>query len=166
MRKLSPPLAWTLIAAAASAAMLITAHVFQHFGYEPCNLCLRQREVYWAVLGVAGGGLVLWRLGRLTLEVLCILLGGLFLASLLTAGFHAGVEWKWWPGPAACAASAVGTVTTDDLTMLLAGSAKVKAPSCDDAAWRLAGLSMAGWNALVSMGLAAMTFAVARGGRR
>jgi disulfide bond formation protein DsbB len=68
------------------------------------------------------------------------------------AAFHAGVEWKWWPGPAACAGGA--TAGASDIVAMLKGG-KVKTPSCDVAAWVFLCLSMAGWNALISLGLAA-----------
>lgn len=152
---------WPAAAAAASAAMLATAHAFQRLGgYDPCALCLRQREVYWGALAVALAGLVLARLRRMPLWVTSFLLGAIFVTSFVVAGYHAGVEWKWWPGPTACS-GAVGVVTAGDLTAILDGTAKVRPPACDVAAWRMAGLSMAGWNALVSAGLAVTSFIVA-----
>ena len=66
--------------------------------------------------------------------------------------YHAGVEWKFWPGPAECTGGA-GGVSAADLTALLNG-AKAKMPDCDKPAWIFFGLSMAGWNTLVSLGLA------------
>lgn len=151
---------WPAAAAAVSAAMLATAHVFQGLGYAPCNLCLRQREVYWGALALVAIGLLLAAARRMSPRALSLALGAVFLAGAVLAAFHAGVEWKWWAGPATC----VGTgaeILTSDLTAILDGAAKVKAPACDEAAWRMLGLSMAGWNALVSLGLAAISFAVA-----
>jgi disulfide bond formation protein DsbB len=165
-KPLSLPAAWPALAALASIIMLAAAHVFETFGgYAPCLLCLRQREVYWAALTVAVVGLALVRLGRLRIEVLALLLAALFAAGAIVAGFHAGVEWKWWPGPTSCSGGGAG-VGAADLSDLLAG-AKVRPPACDVAAWRLAGVSMAGYNALISAGLAATGFIAAfAGGRR
>ena len=65
------------------------------------------------------------------------------------AAYDAGAEWKFWPGPQACA-SGNTTVTAADMAAFLGGE-KVKAPSCDQAPWVFAGLSMAGWNAALSL---------------
>lgn len=151
---------WPIAAAAVSAAMLATAHIFQAFGYAPCNLCLKQRTVYWGALALAAVGFVLVRMRRLSGRGLALALGAAFLAGAVVAGFHAGVEWKWWPGPSTCVGAGLG-VSTADLTAILDGAAKVKAPACDEAAWRMLGLSMAGWNALVSLGLAKIGFGLA-----
>jgi disulfide bond formation protein DsbB len=152
---------WPAAAAFVSAAMLATAHGFQHFGYDPCGLCLRQREVYWAALAVALAGLALAYLRKAPLWLVSLLLGGVFLAGAIVAGFHAGVEWKWWPGPASCSGLAPTAVEVGDLVAILDG-AKIRAPACDEAAWRMLGLSMAGWNALVSAGLVALSLLAAR----
>jgi len=157
------PVVWPAAAAAVSAAMLATAHTFQHFGFEPCALCLRQREVYWValVIGLAGAAALRGNRRRL----LFLALGALFTAGLIVAVFQSGAEWKFWPGPATCATSGAG-VTADSLTALL-GGATVRPPACDEASWRMLGLSMAGWNALVSAGLAVISFGLAFGrGRR
>ena len=90
--------------------------------------------------------------------ILLIGLGFLYGAGL--AAYHAGAEWKWWPGPAACAVG--GAASADDLVAMLKG-AKIAAPSCDKAVWIFLGLSMAGWNAVISLGLAiASAFAALR----
>jgi disulfide bond formation protein DsbB len=162
-------LRWPLAALAASALMLAIAHAFERFGgLAPCTLCLRQREVYWAALGVAAVGLVLLRLAPArTLRVLLDLaMAAVFLVGVAVAVYHAGAEWKWWPGPTACASTGSG-VQAADLAALLDG-ARIKPPACDVAAWVFAGLSMAGWNALISLGLAAFSLAAARceGARR
>lgn len=155
---------WPLVAGLVSAAMLATAHGFERLGgYVPCALCYRQREVYWGALVVVIGGLVLVRLGRLPRRVLLVLIGAVFLTSLVMAGYHAGVEWKWWPGPTTCSGPLGAGVSLDDLSSLLDGG-RIRPPACDEAAWRMFGLSMAGWNALVSLALATVSFAVAFSG--
>ena len=90
-------------------------------------------------------------------------LGIVFLVGMGIAIRHAGAEWKWWPGPAACAANRV-TVSLDDLNKALAGG-RTNMPSCEDAAWRFLGLSMAGWNALFYLKLALWSGAAAAGWR-
>lgn len=145
---------WPVLAFLACAVMLGAAHAFETFGkLAPCLLCLKQREVYWvtgtvALVAVAASRTP-WadRLRR----PLILLLGVGFLYGAGLAAYHAGAEWKWWPGPAACAAG--GAVAADDLVAMLKG-AKIAAPSCDKAVWVFLGLSMAGWNAVISLGLA------------
>jgi disulfide bond formation protein DsbB len=157
---------WPIFAFAASAAMLAIAHAFQTFGHlAPCHLCLKQREVYWAALAISAmavaGSLTPFaspatRIGSLVLALA-------FAYGAYLAGFHAGAEWKWWPAPATC--SSTGQVSVADLKALLMGAA-VKAPACDEAPWRLLGLSMAGWNCLASVALAGLSLTAAARPRR
>lgn len=155
----SGPRAYALLAAVVSAAMLAAAHVFQRFGYEPCLLCLRQREVYWIALPAALVGLALLTRRPEQQRVVPALLAAVFLVGFGTAAYHAGAEWKWWPGPQACGAS-LGGVDVSRLDAFLQGDTG-RVIRCDEAPWRMLGLSMAGWNALVSLGLAALGLLVA-----
>lgn len=153
---------WPVLAVAASAAMLGGAHAFEAMGYSPCSLCLRQREVYWGAIGVGVAGLVLIRLWKNPYlpRAVCLLLGVAFFAGAGVAIYHAGVEWKFWPGPNACS-SLGGPV--GDLNDAL--NRRIIAVPCDEAAWRdpVTGLSMAGWNAIISLKLAILSlFAAAR----
>ncbi|MEO8114633.1 MAG: disulfide bond formation protein B [Phenylobacterium sp.] len=153
---------WRLTALIASAGMLATAHAFETFGgFAPCTLCLRQREVYWVAAALAAAGLVLVRLprGARWRQATCWLLALVFLAGAGIAAYHAGAEWKFWPGPTTCA-SAGGAVSTADLAGLLDG-AKIRPPACDQAPWVFLGLSMAGWNAVASLALAGLSVAAA-----
>ncbi|HEY3695771.1 disulfide bond formation protein B [Phenylobacterium sp.] len=153
---------WRLWALAASAAMLAIAHGFQTFGgYAPCTLCLRQREVYWLAAAVAAASMVVVRLsgGWRWRTPSGWLLALVFLAGAGVAVYHAGAEWKFWPGPTACS-SAGGPVSAADLKALMVG-ARIHGPACDQAPWVFAGLSMAGWNAVISLGLAALSVAAA-----
>jgi disulfide bond formation protein DsbB len=154
---------WRLWSALAAAVMLATAHAFQTFGgYAPCTLCLRQREVYWVILGVGLAFMILVRTpgGPRWREATCWALGLAFLVGAGVAVYHAGAEWKFWPGPTACA-SAGGAVSAADMAALLAGE-RIRAPACDEAPWVFLGLSMAGWNALASLCLAALSVLAAR----
>jgi disulfide bond formation protein DsbB len=146
---------WLWTALLTSAAMLAIAHAFETFGgLAPCLLCLRQREVYWVAMAIAAVGIAAnvsplkTRFDRLVFAALALC----FAYGLFVAVRHAGAEWKFWPGPAACAANRV-TVSAADMGALL-GGAKLKMPSCEEAAWRFLGLSMAGWNALIYLKLA------------
>ncbi|MBJ7412936.1 MAG: disulfide bond formation protein B [Phenylobacterium sp.] len=149
---------WRLVAVLVAAGMLATAHAFETFGgYAPCTLCLRQREVYWTILGLGLAFMVAVRLpgGPRWREATCWVLGLLFLVGCGVAVYHAGAEWKFWPGPQACA-SGGASVNAADLSAFLEG-AKVKPPACDEAPWVFAGLSMAGWNAVISLILAGLS---------
>jgi disulfide bond formation protein DsbB len=146
---------WPVVALLASMAMLATAHAFETFGkLYPCTLCLKQREVYWAVGMVALLALIVRRTpwaARLR-KPFDLLLAAILLYGAGLAAYHAGVEWKWWPGPTTC--SGGGGAASSDLVAMLKGD-KIKPPACDKAAWIFLGISMAGWNALASLGLAA-----------
>lgn len=144
---------WRLCALLAAAAMLAVAHAFERFGgYAPCLLCLKQREVYWWAGGVALAFMVVVRLpgGPRWRELTCWVLGLVFLVGMGIAIYHAGAEWKFWPGPQACAATSRG-VSAADLAAFLNNTTKLRPPSCETPAWVFAGLSMAGWNAVASL---------------
>jgi disulfide bond formation protein DsbB len=155
---------WPWVALLGSLAMLAIAHAFETYGrLAPCELCLKERQVYWVASAVAlAGGLVAWRWPRAG-GVASILLALVFLAGAGLATYHAGAEWKFWPGPASCTGGHV-QVSAADLARLLRGG-PIAAPACDKAAWVFLGLSMAGWNALISLGLAALSAVAALGGQ-
>ena len=160
---------WPVAALIASMAMLAAAHAFETFGkLAPCTLCLKQREVYWAAAGLSLLAVALARTAwsERVRRPLNLLLALVFLYGAGLAAYHAGAEWKWWPGPTTCAsgAAAAAGVSADAMAGLMNG-AKVNVPHCDVAAWVFAGLSMAGWNALISLGLAGLSgVAALRGG--
>jgi disulfide bond formation protein DsbB len=150
---------WRLFALIASAAMLAIAHAFQTFeGLAPCHLCLKQREVYWVAGAIALASMILVRLrGSPRVRAATdFLLGAAFLVGCGIAVFHAGAELKFWPAPASCSSAGVSAVSPADLQALMNG-AKIKPPACDQAPWIFLGISMAGWNALISLGLAALS---------
>lgn len=149
---------WRLCAVLISAGMLATAHAFETFGgYAPCTLCLRQREVYWVILAAGLGFMILVRTpgGPRWREATCWFLGLAFLVGCGVAAYHAGAEWKFWPGPTACASTG-GGVSAADMAAFLKG-APVRPPACDEAPWVFAGLSMAGWNAAISLAFAILS---------
>jgi disulfide bond formation protein DsbB len=158
---------WPWIALFASAALLAIAHAFETFGHlAPCELCLKQREVYWLALGLAGAGLIWRRVARGfdPTRLVTLILAAVFLLETGVAVYHAGVEWKFWPGPMACTGGAT-RVDPAELNRLLSG-AKMAIPACDRPAWVFLGLSMAGWNALAAASLAIGSVSAAIAGRR
>jgi disulfide bond formation protein DsbB len=153
---------WPLVAALSSAMMLAIAHAFETFGgLAPCTLCLRAREVYWVALAVGIAGVVgqqVLRDDRIR-RLASLLLAAVFLVGVGVAIYHAGAEWKFWPGPKTCASGAIPQLTS--LDAVLKGG-QIKAPACDEAAWVFLGLSMAGWNALISLKLLVYSVLAAR----
>lgn len=142
-----------LLAAAGSAALLGGAFLFQLFGYAPCKLCWWQRWPHALAILL---GLVVWRTGQRTLAWAGAL------AALATAGlgvYHTGVERGLWIGPSTCSSNPVQGLSTDDLMTQIMNAPLVR---CNEVAWSLFGLSMASWNAVLSLGLALMWVAAAR----
>ena len=148
------------VAFAASAALLAGAHLFERVGgLLPCILCLDQREAHWTWLAVAAAGLVASRLFKSKLGAAAAV-GAASLVYAVSAGlafYHTGVEYGYWPGPALCAdgVASGAAINLDDLNASLDKPAH--GPSCDEAQWRLFGVSMAGYNLLASAGLFALT---------
>ena len=128
------------------AALLAGAWGFQLIGHlPPCEMCHWQRWPHYAALVVALLAYGVAAKPPLS-RVLVILAGLLIIASGAVGVFHAGVEWKWWDGPAHCTGGGFGG--GDPLRALLSQ----RIVRCDVAAWRLLGLSLAGWNAVLSIG--------------
>jgi disulfide bond formation protein DsbB len=157
---------WTAFALAASLALLGAAHAFERFGdLAPCNLCLKQREVYWGAVAIALLA-TLWavisRASRGTPRVASFLLFAVFTTGAITAAYHAGGEMKWWALPATCSGGA-GVPSLESLAALAMGTGEAPKPVfCDAVMWRFAGLSMAGWNTLISAGLAIFSLLAAK----
>lgn len=142
------------LAALGSALLLAGALAFQHLGgLAPCPLCLWQRWPH-AIAAVLGLAVLLtgWR-------GLAGLGAALLLGSAGLGLFHAGVEQGWWEGLAEC-----GGIPTEGLTPeeFLARLAAAPVARCDEIAWSFAGLSMAAWNGLLSLGLALLWARAAR----
>lgn len=149
---------WTAFALAISLAMLGAAHAFERFaGLDPCNLCLKQRETYWAAVGVAAvatAWAIISRASRGTPRIAAFLLFAVFTTGAITAGFHAGGELKWWALPASCSAAG-GLPSLEGLTAFALGTSEpVTFAGCDAVTWSFLGLSMAGWNTLIAASLA------------
>lgn len=151
-----------LLLVTGSALALAAAWYFQLVvGLAPCPLCLDQRLPYYAAIPLGLLAFAAARTGRTTLAR--VLLGIIGLAMVGNTGlaiFHAGVEWKFWSGPTACTGA---PVMTGNVLSALKGA---RVPRCDEAAWRLFGVSMAGWNALIAAGMAVVAFGAATTGRK
>src|SRR5690606_19682452 len=148
-----------LFLAVAMAAVVGSALAFQYIGgYIPCKLCYEQRIPYYVGVPLMLLAALASRLRApawVTRALLAI--GGLLMLYGLCLGvYHSGVEWAWWPGPADCT-NVAGPVDTGGNGVLDALD-KFVPPSCDKAALRILGLSMAGWNVIASLILAIVAF--------
>ncbi|WP_417455914.1 disulfide bond formation protein B [Kordiimonas sp.] len=134
-----------------AALLLGSAFAFQYAGYPPCELCWWQRYPYMGVIAVA---LTSKLVKALPHKLILLLLALLFAADAGIAAFHFGVEQKWWEGLATCS----GYVDMGD-SVDAALEAIMNAPvvRCDEIAWSLFGISMAGYNFLIATGMALFT---------
>lgn len=143
-----------------SAASILAALAFEHIGgYRPCPLCLMQRYAYYAAIPVLFVALTLSAGGRKGMAALLFL--AVALAFLVNAGlgvYHSGVEWRLWPGPEACGGDQQLAATPGGL---LKDLETITVARCDEASWRMMGLSFAGWSAVISLLAFAITLRAA-----
>lgn len=133
-----------------SAASILTALGFQYIGgYQPCMLCLWERYAYYFAvpalfLGIvlASGGSKGWAAAIFFLVALA------FLANAGLGTYHAGAEWKYWPGPDACGGGGALSTSAGSLLKDLEG---IKVMRCDEPSLVVLGLSFAGWNVVSSL---------------
>lgn len=135
-----------------SGGLLIGAWIFQYgFGYHPCIMCYWQRHAHKAVLGVAALWLILRAIGVEAAEILRWAAVLALLVSFGVAAWHVGVEFGVLEGPKACAAGSTHVPEIDPNNPLGFLDNPVKPPACSEAVWHFLGLSMAAWNAVLSL---------------
>ena len=138
-----------MIAGLLSTGLLGGALLFQYVGgLAPCSLCIWQRWPHFLVMVLAVLGL---RDVKPAVMLWLIALAGIISAGL--GAYHAGVEWGIWSGPDGCTANLSLDGDISQITNQLLATPLVR---CDDVAWSLFGLSMAGWNALISLDIVAV----------
>lgn len=140
------------LATAGSTALLVGAFIFQLLGYAPCKMCYWQRWPH--ALAIYFGALAM--IQPKYKKLLAVLGAG---AAALTGAigiYHTGVEQKWWQGPTSC----TGSGSLDSVDLLSTDIAPIV--MCDEIVWSLMGISMAGFNALFSLALAAVWIKAAR----
>jgi disulfide bond formation protein DsbB len=143
------PLIPGLAIAGLAFAVLAGAYAFEYLlGLKPCALCLEQRGP-WFVLIAVGGAIFAAGNAKAPRNVVV----GLYVAAVVIAlysaylgGFHAGVEYKWWPGPASCTG---GAIPLDG--KLLGDLSASQIVRCDEIPWEVFGVSLAGFNFLLSL---------------
>ncbi len=119
-------------------------------GLVPCEMCWWQRWPHYAAIAIA---LLAFAVPHgLVRRLLIAGAAGGILASGLIGAYHAGVEYHWWLGPAHCTTTATGHTLADIMTAPLV--------RCDQAQWTLLGMSLAGFNALISVPVALYIFSV------
>src|SRR6201995_5344293 len=162
-----PALTAAIVIAAVAAATIAGAWFFQLvLDIVPCPMCLEQRWAYYGIIPLA----ILIAIGAKSGAPRGVLLFGLALIALAALGnagygaYHAGVEWKFWPGPSSC---------TGNPTLNLGGGSlldqldKVKVVPCDVVQWRFLGISLAGYNALISLLMAVLAaWGIAKSAKR
>ena len=138
-----------------AAATILTAHAFEILGgYLPCHLCLQERYAYYFAVPASVVAFIVARAEAIGAARIVLLLIALAFAANAALGiYHSGVEWTWWPGPTECSGGSTIEWTEGGLEEALNNN---KIIACDEAAWRLLGLSFAGWNAVVSALLAGL----------
>jgi disulfide bond formation protein DsbB len=149
-----PPLCAAAIVAVIGAATIGGFFFFQYvLGYPPCPLCLDQRMAFYAAVPLAA---LLWLGASHGAQRKVLLLGVLVIAALMLwntglSAYHAGVEWKFWAGPQDCSGPINGLGSAGNMLKQLQN---IRIVRCDEAAWRLFGISLAGYDVLVSLFLA------------
>lgn len=118
---------------------------------KPCKLCLEQRYPYYVAMVVAGimAFLSFKQHSPRLINIMLIMLMVIFIISAGMGAYHAGVEWRLWAGPQNC-----GVTTGENIAQVndfLKQLDQTRVVSCEDAAWRFLGLSLAGWNVIISL---------------
>ncbi len=139
-----------------SAGVLGTALLSQYWGgLAPCELCLLQRWPWEAAIALALVALV--AASRPALPWVALLLALIYAAGAALAFYHVGVEQHWFQGPSACTASSAGAATLEELKRQIFATQPVL---CDQVQWSLFGVSLAGWNLVASLAMAALCILV------
>lgn len=152
----NPPLWAALAIALVAAATLAGAWFFQLvLDIRPCPLCLEQRYAYYLAVPLAAltAFAAMRHAPRQLVMAGFVILLIATLANAYLGGYHAGVEWKFWPGPTDCSGPILDLSKAGNLLQQLD---TVKVIRCDEVQWRFLGLSLAGYNVLISLAMAAL----------
>jgi disulfide bond formation protein DsbB len=149
--------AWALVL---TIAAILGALAFEYLGhYPPCPLCLEQRYAYYAGAPVLFAALVALSADhRRSAALLFALVVVAFLGNAGLGVYHAGAEWHFWPGPDTCTGAQALTTSAGGLLNSLQDTNVIR---CDEAALRILGISLAGWNAVVSLLVALLSLRAA-----
>lgn len=146
---------WPYLTFLASGALLAGAHAFERIGgLAPCPLCLDQRDWHWGVLAASAVGAAIVRFMPARAWVAAALIGLVYVGATGMAGYHFAVEQKW--------VVAQCDVRIDlDAIQPMSFEGEFTVPRCDEPAWTMFGISMAGYNMAISFALMLASFAIA-----
>ena len=156
LRRKDPVVSAAVVIFAVGLATMGGFFFFEYvLGYPPCPLCLDQRMAFYVSVPLAA---LLWLGATHGAARKVLLLGFLVIAALMLwntglSAYHAGVEWKFWAGPTDCSEPLNSLGSVGGLMQKLQS---IRVVRCDEAAWRLFGISLAGYDVLVSLFLAAI----------
>jgi len=151
-----------IVVLAASVAVLGGALLSQYWGgLAPCELCLLQRWPWAAAILISLIAIVVG--SRPALRWVALLLTAVFAVGGALAFYHVGVEQHWFAGPSACTGAATAADTVEALKARILSQMPVR---CDEPAWSLWGISLAGWNLLASLVMAGSCLTVSSRLRR
>ncbi|MHA3980565.1 disulfide bond formation protein B [Halovulum sp. GXIMD14794] len=143
----------TTLAGLGSAGLLLGALAFQYIGgLYPCPLCITQRWPHLAAVLIAVLAYFI------PLRILALAGAAAAAATAAVGAYHFGVERVWWEGPDTCTAADLEGQSPAELLEQIMAAPVVR---CDEIAWDFMGISMAGWNAIVSAGLVLIWLAAA-----
>jgi disulfide bond formation protein DsbB len=160
-----PAVVAALVIFAGSTATIFGAWYFQYvLKLAPCPLCLEERLPYYVVIpfSLLLAATAMVRAPRPLVIAGFVAVIAVMIGSAALGAYHAGVEWRWWPGPTECS----GPMSDFTTKPLLDQLRTLHIVRCDEAAWRLVGLSLAGYNVLISLaraGIAALGLAAHKG---
>lgn len=154
--------------AAIGLAMLGGALAFQYWAdLAPCPLCIEQRKAWGAAIVLATLALFAEGKSRIAVALAFLALAGVAaFVGAGVAGYHVGVEQHWWAGTAQCGAGFTG-FGSGELSSLADQLLNRPVVRCDEVAWSMLGISMAGWNGLIALatGLGALYVVIRDVGR-
>ena len=149
------PLRIALAIIVLATATIAGAWIFQSLGYIPCELCYKERIPYYVGIALAALTLVLPRRGGKNLTAaIFALISLIFSAGAAFGVYHSGVEFHFWPGPTDCTGPLGHAGSVGDFLKQLQ---TVKVVRCDEVSLRVFGVSLAVWNAAISIVLAALS---------
>jgi disulfide bond formation protein DsbB len=150
----SPVALAAIVVAAGGAATILGAFFFQYvIGLKPCPLCLEQRLAYYVAIPLAALvvlGVSVNSSRKVQIAALVVIAGVMGWNAGLGV-YHAGVEWQWWKGPQDCSGAIESFGSAGGLLNQIQSTSVVR---CDQIPWSFLGLSLAGYNALISAALA------------
>lgn len=139
-----------LVAGLCLAALCVAWLAQYGFGLAPCELCLWQRYAYWAAIACAIGAISVARKSGQSGLLLGLAAGALVIGAGISL-YHVGVEQKWWTGTGACVGASLGGLSGADLEAAIMNAPVTR---CDEIAFEMFGISMAGYSGLYSLAVA------------